>query len=417
MSNIGVQNVQRMRYIEEAAASFAIDKTGSLGSFVDIPFIEGSCTFGPDTPTESPGHARQYRDAHPTEINMVPNCPLTFQVNLSVPDARGLTTIAEPNAMQLFGTAWGGSYLGTGDTINDVTPGTSEFDVTTAARWAAGKAMGLLDANGLMHIREIQGISSSTVTLKSALPFTPTNGATLYACGGYYLGNNDPDSVTSMQFIIEGLGAGGDYEDCWVLRGGQITGGMSLDLPIAGIPRATFNVTCVAIENGDDAALTPAALAAATYTNTNEVLVADGHLLIGEVAAGSQTEYHGRLSVGLDGIKYIPIRSPGGTNTVAAYVMGGEHPKVTATLELPYEDQTWSDGKAAATKYYITLQMGSSSSTGAMMIALPNMQVTQVERMDYDGVQGQKITFKGSIDEDCTLTTEIGRSPIRLHFA
>lgn len=418
-SNIGVQNVQRMRFLEEAHASFAVDQTSSMGSFVDIPFVEGSLDFGPDTPTESPGHARQKRDFHPEEILMVTNCPLSFQYNLSVPDtiAGDGTSASECNAMKVLGTVWGGTYVGQGDTISDASPSSSAFDVTTAARWGGGKAVGLTDTNGVLHLREIESISGSTLTLKMALPFTPSNGATLYACCGYYLNNHDADDVKSGQFVLDGLGTSdGGYEDCWVLLGAQQTEGMSIELPIGGLPRITHNMTAADFCNGDDVNITAAAIGLASYSNTNEVLVADGYLHVVTVGSSTAVEVHAQLSLDLGNIKYLPVPSPGGTNTIAHYILCGDHPKVSGTLELPYEDQTWTDAKANKTHKAIFLQCGSSTAGGALLISVPNVQVTEVQRMDYNGLQGQRVSFVASTDTDTNVTTTaIGMSPIRIH--
>jgi hypothetical protein len=420
MSNVHVNNVQRMRFNREANGSLAVDGTGTLANFINVPFIEGSANLKLNHNMLSPEHARQQRDEHPTEILGVKDWALSFGINLGPADDRATdgVTMAQTPVGELLEMTMGGENLGTGDAVGDASPAADHFIVAgTPSRFQGGGACGLA-ISSVLYCRECEELSGTDLKVKLSFPSAPATGADIYNCASYYLDNHDPDNVETGQFIIEALGDSTDF-DTWVLMGGQGTTPPTIEFPIGGLPRLTFNFTGCDWDHGDDAAMTPAALADATYAEVNEVLVADGEFRVQTVGTATLagSEVHGTLEV-TPAWKYIPVKSPGGTGTVAAYIMDGEHPKVEGQFTIPYENQSWIDARNGSTKKAITLQIGSSVTDGAVLVTIPAAQLTDVQKVDLDGLMGQTIMYKGQLDTDTTETaaTKLGISPIRIHI-
>lgn len=425
MTSMHVQNVSRIRAYVEPNGSLGTDHTGTLGDFWDVPFIEGSAEITLDYPTIDPAYARQHRDDHNEEVLGVKKATAKFQLNLSVPTARagdGDTISALSPVGRLLALVLGGSRYAKGDTVNDAAATTTSFTVATIANWAVGACMGWADTSGVMHLREIEAISGSVVTLKLALPSAPANSDPLYACATYYPDNHDSDSVTTLQLIVEGLGNAGDgYHESWVLRGGQIEEPFTFDFVNGAIPKITFSFTFAAWDHGDEASLTPAALGSATYTDTTERLIADSAFRVATVGTStlSGTEVHASEITIEPQFKYVEVPSPGGVNNIAAFVMDGSHPKIQGSFKTPYQDQTWFNARNARTDHAVFFQIGSSETYGAILIAAPTVQITEFQREDLNGIMGQSVKWKGRLDADTTqaTATTLGTSPFRIHIA
>jgi len=415
--NIQIHNVQRLRYIEEA--TFGTDHTTTMASFTDIPFIEDSATAELMQPLESPGHARQTPHAHPKEILMPKSGKISFSTNLVCPTSRAGDgdTIATTPTGTLLKLAWGDEDKLAGDTVKD-SGTTISYNATTPARHVAGGAKAF-SLSSVLYCRELQEVSGSSCTLKLALPSALTTADVVYGCATYYLGGVDANLTKSGQFILEGMGSsGGGYEDTWCLMGCQLES-MAFQLPVGGIPRIDWVFQAADWENGDDltAGYTPAALGTATYSNNVEKVMVDSYFHAPTVGVSAISVYHPSEMSLESPVGYIPVKTPGGTNNIESYIMNGEHPKATGSFTLPYEDQTWTDARAARTEKAIFLQIGSSVSTGAMLITIPNAQIKEWSRQGVDGIAGQTITWLARLDGDTTesTATALGQSPIRVH--
>ncbi len=64
-------------------------------------------------------------------------------------------------------------------------------------------------------------------------------------------------------------------------------------------------------------------------------------------------------------------------------------------------------------------QIGSSETNGAVMLAMPTVQITNFQRPSGDGIMMQEVEFKCRLDEWTTETTatSLGISPFRIHIA
>ena len=425
MTSFHVQNVQRMRAYIEPNGSLATDHTGTLGDFWDIPFIEGSAEITLERPTIDPMTNRQDRDNHNEELLGVKRGKVKFQMNLAVADSRagdGVAMATTAPIGRLMGLVLGGSNYGTGDTVNTSAATTTAITVANASRWQAGGCMGWGDANGVMHLREIAEMSGSVALLKLALPSSPANSDPLYNCASFYPDNHDSDDVTTLQLIVEGLGNAGDgYHESWVLLGGQIEEPFTFEFPKGELPKVTFSFTFADWDHGDEATMTPAAIGAASFANTNEVLFADSEfrIQVNGTTTLSGSEVHASEIAIEPQFKYVEVPSPGGTNNIAAFVMDGSHPKVQGSFKAPYQDQTWFNARNSKTDEAIFLQIGSSESNGAILISAPTAQITDWQREDANGLMGQMVSWKGRLDGDTTESTAtvMGYAPFRIHFA
>ena len=78
--NVSKFNVGRVRIEQESA--FATDASGSIGSFKDLPIIEGTGQLTVTQETVPPGHLQQHIDGYPEELLGVKSASLSFDVNL-----------------------------------------------------------------------------------------------------------------------------------------------------------------------------------------------------------------------------------------------------------------------------------------------------------------------------------------------
>jgi hypothetical protein len=413
---IHVEAIRRLRAIEtSAAANFTVDLSTATASFVDIAAIEGSISMTLDQPTIDPGTIRQNIFDHNKEILGVKRATLTFEQNLGPQDTMAATNVAATitPAGFLLDLTMGNYRTGTGDTATNSTD--KDTCHATSGRFPAGSALGWVNSNSKLELREVEDESSGTITLKLDTSATIATNDILYACTSYYLDDPTSTNQTAVQFIVESL----DTEDNWVLLGGQISSPMGITFTNGEIPKLSWTFEFPDWLNGDDAALTPAALSDASYSNLNEIVIVDSTFRCGTIgtSAITGTEYDISEFTLEPAWKFHMVPTPGGANNVHQWIAMPDHPVVTGTFTLPYEAQTFRDHKASRTNMYIMFQIGSTVAGGAMLISLPTIQITDVQRVDVDGVQSETVSFVARIDEDRgSATSDLSKSPIRIHI-
>ncbi len=213
--------ITRTRAIEEANGSFATSQIGSIGSFTEIPIIEGTGNLTLNYEVLPVSHSQQHIDGMSEKVLGIKTWQYSFQINLQTVDTKATdgVTIAQGPLGLLLKVGMGGERLGVGDTFA-VSAGTNGFDVTTGARWEAGAAIGGTTGGGdAFEVRVIASISSNTVTLKHDFSNTTVSAENAYAAATYYLETGGGDVITSAQFAVEGLEA----DDRW-LRIGILSG-------------------------------------------------------------------------------------------------------------------------------------------------------------------------------------------------
>jgi hypothetical protein len=199
-----------------------------------------------------------------------------------------------------------------------------------------------------------------------------------------------------------------------------------LTFPVGGLPMVKFQFTFADWDQADGAAtagdLVGPVLAAATYINTNTLVLADSELRM--QANGTSTLAAGTL-LGASTIEFNPAvayatpRSPKGVNNVIQAVRIHQAPVIAGSFVLPYEDQKFFNLRDARTRSGLWLQIGSLPSFGSVLISAPSVQVTNVQRVNAGGVQAQKVDWVGLLDEDTTAESgqeAIAKAAFRMHF-
>lgn len=411
---------QRMRVYVEPAGSYAEDHTGTLGDFVDVPFVEGSAQLTTTQETQNPSHVLQNMLDYQEEVLGKKVWSLTFDLPFypsgsAVGD--GVTASSNSAIHRLLKAVMGGAHLGTGTTV--ATGGwasSAAGDVAAAAGLSAGGLFGWADSTGFVHTREIESVTSNTVTLKLGLPAAPASGDTVYTGATYYF-TQDPD--TSLQFIVEGQ----ETEDRFVILGGQgtVTPTLSLD---GTIQTLQFQLTGTKWLTANNAAgsgtIDGSALGKATFSNYRPITSQSGRFLVQTVGtatySGSEVDIQA-LNVS-SGMTKEMITSPNGVEGVVRFrmVRASGTPPAEGSFQTYYTARTnWTarDSKDDKAVYY---QNGVSAG-GIVAVSLPTVQFTDVQR-DGDTIASETVTVKARLDGDTSETsaTDLGRSPARFHL-
>ncbi len=413
---IHINNLLCIRFEVEPYGSFAVE--GTIGNFKDIPFIEGTASLTLSQDMESPGHAQQYIDGHPARINLPKRAQLDFSIPLSTLDTKPTGQAVQGGLGELLKVAMGGEWLGTGTTVNDAGATTTDFDLTSVAGVAETTAIGLATgSNSELEVREIKTESGSNVALKHALTNAPANAATVWAAATYYLTGIDGSETLSGQFAVEGTYT----EDSWLLSGGQVNS-MRIELPIGGLPRVVFSWRFADWDLADGTNttmdLTAASIVGATYVNTKSIVLADSEFRIGTVGTNTiGTLYHPSEITFEPNLVYVEQMTPAGTNTVKQYIRLHQPPVIAGSFVLPYEAATFRTSKDASTAHSLTLQIGTSSTDGAIYLTASNVQIVDVQPMDAGGIRSQRVSWVGRHDTDFSdSTSAFVRSAFRIHL-
>jgi hypothetical protein len=418
---VHITNVQRARAYAEG--SFATDGSGaSIGSFLDLPFVEGTMNIELNEPMETPGIVQQYQDAQPLKVHMPKRAKASFEINLAgLGLASGGPRTRSPLGALLY-VALGVEDLGTGSTITTGASATS-LPLSSAAGLEKGNAIAAATGpGGRLEMREIKNIATNTATLKHALSSSPANSSTIYAAATYVPYTAVNSAARSLQLLVEGL----EPDDRFLLLGGQVE---SVTFSVANgmIARMSFTWKFAnwfyadGVNTAGD--FVGPTLAAATYANTVPVVVKDSELTMYTAGTSTYTspldamEYEITLN-----LSYIEHLAPGGTNNIVRYVRARTVPLVAGSFTIPYESETWRTSKASKTVHSFSLQIGSSPTTttgGGVLITAPAVQVVDVQQVDAGGIRAQRVSWEGTIDSDITSPTandDLHNAAFRVHL-
>ena len=414
--SIEVSAVQRIRVITEAAGSFATDQTGSLGSFVDVPAMEGTATVALGQEMLDPAYAQQHKDGRVTHILGRKSCSLSFSVPLAstgTAAASGISAVQGALGLLLAATM-GGEDLGAGTTISDAGVADTDFDVASATGLTAGTAMGVL-VGTTTEWRVIENIATLNVTPKLNFSASPSNGAVVNSCATYYL-KQDPD--TSLQFAVYGA----EQDDRWLLQGCQLQS-MTLEVTSGQIPKITFTFSGATWTYGASTStpITGSAIATATYSNVSPVAAVSGVYYQQTAGTATYSASTSRLDVSQEAwspaMAYVPQTSPTGVQTVLRWVRNRVNPVVSFTFNVPYQDTTWFAVRDAKTVKAFVRQFGSGTAGSTVLIEIPSAQVVDVQRVDDGGLAYQTVSCAAGLDTDIASNTgDQSFSPLRFHL-
>lgn len=420
----GPFRVHRLRvYVEPAGeASFAVDHTGTLNDFADVPLAEGSHQVTLTQETHNPLQALQNVLDYQEEVLGKKSWALNFTTAFAPTGvAAGDSTAATAGTIQtMLKALMGGEYKGTGSTAAAAWSTAGAGTVADASGFRAGGIAGMADANSVVHFRPIAQVSGATggsITLKVRFPSAPASGAVIYSGSTYYW-TQDPD--TTLQFIVEGE----EKHNRWVLMGGQgtVTPQLALDGTIQTLQWQITGCRWIeADEAAGSASLSGTALGNATYSNYEPITGHSGRLLVqtnGTIAYTGATVPVNTLTF-TPGATMTPVMSPSGVEGVYRYRLtrASGTPMVSGTFGTFFEDLDNFDARDTKADKLVFYQNGVSA--GECTIAeAPTVQLTDAQLPDQSGIAGEMVTFKGRLDGDTTESTasDLGRSPFRYHF-
>lgn len=416
-----VSLVQRIRVSVEPAGSYAVDRTGTLGNFTDLPVVEGSAQVTLTQETHNPQQVRQNVLDYQEEVIGRKRWTLNFSVPFAPTGvAAGSATTATVGSIQtVLKAVMGGEFKGTGSTA--ATGGWATAgggNVASGSGFRAGGVAGWKDSSGVLHLRPIRQVSSNTLTLKVRFPSAPASGDVIYS-GATYFWTQDPD--TSLQFIVEGY----EQQDRWVLMGGQgtVTPQLALDGTIQQLQFAIAGTRWLeADESAGSGNLAGTDLGSATYSRFDPITGHAGRLLVQTV--GTQTLTGATVDVSevsfAPGGTFVEVPSPSGVEGVARMRLtrASGTPMVSGTFSTYYTG--WDNWDARDTKADKLVFYTNGVTEGqAVAVEAGTVQFTDVQRNDQSGIAGEQVSFKGRLDAGTTEATasDQGRSPHRYHFA
>lgn len=417
---IHVQPIQRVRMYEEPNGSFAVDHTGTLADFMDIPIVEGSGQLTITRQTLEVGDVVQRQDDWNQDVLGLKRASLQFDLNLAPTGTAagdGTTAVHGPVG-RILKAIMGGEQLSTGTTISDAAPTAQSFDVTDATSLQPGSAIGWVNSNGEMEVREVREQSGSNVELDKGFSETPSDTDVIYAAATYYLTQSDGDNVTSLQAIVEGLVS----LDRWLLLGGQLES-WSLNLSPSQdgvIPRMTITLQFANWVYGDDAAtdLSVANLANATYSDYSAIALNDGELRFpnssGTAYSASDTLHVSAVEY-TPNLSYTPVTSPSGTQIILHWIRQHSTPALQGSFTLPFEDHSMWNFRDNRVEKAAFFQIGRSAG-GSVMLSGPGCQVTDVQRVDDSGIAAQQVSWKSRLDNGKTGGGDLQQTAFRIHL-
>ncbi len=411
-----VQDVARIRGYTEPNGSFATE--GSIGSFYDVPAIEGTVKVTLNDPTETPGLIQQHIDGYPSKVRLPRTATADFALNLTGLNARA-TGLAVANTLtNLCEIAFGGVFLGTGMLTNGGSETGTTLIVAATTALREGGAVAIVN-DGFLEMREIRNLSSTNISAKLDWSSGPDTGTQIYACATTYLGNVDGSTVQSLQLAVEGL----DNNDRWLLRGGQVSTAPTFELTPGGIPRINFSWKFVDWDYADGVNttmnLTSAALADQNYADTSIISIVDSELRMPTVGTSTLSDaslLHAPTVTIQPNITYTAHKTPAGVNTVKQWVRTRSAPVVTGDVVVPFEDQTYFTMFTSEDNKALFFQIGSTVTKGGVLISVPNIHLDNVQREGMDGIAGQRFSFVAGVDRATDNNSSIiERSPFRIH--
>jgi hypothetical protein len=415
---ITVQNVGRVRTAPEPNGAFGTEI--SIGSFSELPLIEGSAALVMDRPFETPMLLQQYLHGYPSKVPMPRRATFSFGMTMRGAVARATSAASYALLAQgyhPFQVSFGEAAFGTGTTIASSST-TTVLNVTSAAGLLAGEAIVCATgAGGALECREIKSIATNAVTLKLALSSAPAVSSIVYACTTFYLNTLDGGTALSLQTVVEGIGT----TDRWLLKGGQISAPPTFKLAPGTIPTVdwAFLFANHAAANGTETTMNlNAALADQNYTDLSINAVMDSEFRIAphssSVLAG--TDVHASEINIAPNIAFEPHTTPGGVNNIKQWVPSRvDGPPCTANFLLPYESTVWRTARDAETDYAMTYQVGSSLANGGFMLSVPRVVVDNFQREAVGGLAGQRIQMYARPDNQSSGTTALSISPLKFH--
>ena len=421
--------VKRARIFEEPNISFATDHSGTLGDYLELPFVQDPpCTHEPGSPFIDPGMYHQRIDGHNKKVPLPRFGALGCTLPLATLDARVANGATAPQSAlgRLLKILMGGEQLGISRTVAaGATTTVVELDSITGVA-IGGTLAFATGTGGRLEARIVADISSTTVTLMHALSNAPATSSIAIAAANYYLYGVDGSLTTSLQAIVEGLAPHGRI----LYRGGWPTSFGISQLAPGQLPRVSTDWRFAAWDKDATAAASlSGTLGRSVYVNNRVHTVTDSYLMFHPVTAG------GAASIGTEllapviefnpNIAYETHMSPSGINTIVQALRVPADQGAGSgswSFVIPYEDESWETLRDDETDIAISYQIGSSALRGGMLLTSGTCQVTSVTPEAIGKIDGIRVVCEAREDEGVDVTGLTGAalhqafSPWRLAF-
>ena len=415
---IEVHKVRRARVNVESTFATALTIPGT---FLDLPFVEDSFSFTLDQDLLDPQYSQQYKYQIAEHVLGKRSATWSFTMNLASTGTSAGSAVAQATSTTnplglMLKAVMGGE---TGYTGSAVTGGTASVPIATSAstRFGAGSVVGLTVSGGYQW-RPITSIATTSITLKLAASTTPTS-TDCYAPTTYYLAqDSNPNDSTTLQFEVDGA----DPYDRFLLLGCQCTG-MTISLENGALGRVTFSG--VAADWAYNGATVTGSIGAATYAATQPVPNVTGAYYqwtngtttyTASTATTEGSELHVAKETWEPSITHIPVTSPSGTQTILRYVRGRSVPVVKGSFTIPHISNTqFTNRSGLVDKGYLRVLGGTPGST--VILDAPTTQVMNVQKANEGELNYQSVNWQGRNDGTTAGSTDLERSPFRIHLA
>ena len=418
---VQVSALGRTRIAAEAA--FAVDETGTLANFLDLPVVENSGTFVPMTEHLEPELQQQYLHSF-TNSKMVlakksSTLALTTYLAGTGAPQDGNDTWASPLTNwalgRLLAVLMGSVQQGTpqaGATLVTTGSTTTAVNVTTGHGTGLGSpgAAYAVFMNGKWEAREILSCTSTQLVPKVAHSTAPAQNDPVIWATSFNLTNNTSGFLQTLQVLIEGQEATDEFV------GLGMQGTFAIDITQGQIAKMTCNLT-----GASWARTSVTSLGASTITNFNPIAHMTSELILGTGTLGtSQTRnvVSHSSSTWTPGFANLPVTSPEGP--ADSGMIGWKRARgraITGQVQV-YDDTAtnWITADTNRTNLSLFQQVGMTNG-GIVLLSAPTIQLSVVPpRTPANDLYGFLVSWAGRNDEAIAAPSgDAQRSAFRIH--
>lgn len=410
-----------LRYVgvyEEPNNAYNTDNSAALGSFLAVPWWEGSLKIGGNRVPLDPMAGKVRADAHSQKVHGPRKCSVGFDVCLHSHgvdldgNAVSVPTTSTWALLRILQAMLGGSIATTNPGVQTtVQAGTTATLVNVTAghgntRFQVGGAIACECISGTTNVieaREILSVAANAVTVKEAFSAIPVTGRPVRGAVTVYP-KEDPD--TSLQVFVEGR----ELDDRFVFCGLQ--GKLALAIALNGLSKLSFDLQG-AYWNALSAG---AGITIPSYANFSPVPCVAAELTVPTVGSTTRVLVH-QTGVKIEiGMEYEDIPSGAVAEGLRRKRRKPARPLVKGSFITPFEDLTWKTAHDNRTSHGIFQQLGNAPGS-TLLISVPTAQITGTPQRVPAGVAaGFEVPWEGRLDEAIAGATEVTYAGARFHF-
>ena len=420
---VQVSALGRTRIAAEAA--FAVDETGTLANFLDLPVVESSGTFVGLTDHLEPELQQQYLHAYANSKMVLGKksstlALTTYLAGTTTPNP-GNATFANPTTNwaigRLVGALMGSVQQGTPQAaVTLVTAGSTTTSVNVTAGHGTGLgspggAYAVVLPNGLIEAREILSCTANAVVPKVAHSTAPQTGAAVYWATSFGMTNNTAGLLATLQMLVEGQEAADEFV------GLGMQGTLAIDIAQGQIAKLSAQLT-----GASWARPSVASLSASTITNFSPIAHMTSELILGTgtiTASQTRNVVSHSSSTWTPGFANLPVTSPEGPANSG--MIGWKRARgraITGQVQV-YDDTAtnWITADTNRTDLSLFQQVGMTTS-GIVLLSAPTVQLSVVPpRTPANDLYGFLVSWAGRNDEAiASPSTDNQRSAFRIHI-